>query len=183
VNVYFVTGNRNKYMEARFVLSKFGINVIQSTLVKLEIQSDDLREIVRYALDNLPPSQDWLVVEDDGLFIEALGGFPGPYSSYVYRTIGPGGILKLMQGEENRVAVFRSVVGFRAPNGDAGILEGTVVGRISSEIRGSGGFGFDPIFIPEGYEATFAELTMEEKCRISHRARAFEELGRLIRNK
>lgn len=180
MRISFVTGNRNKYVEVSLILSRFGIEVVQSGLKKIEIQSDDLREIVRHALEALPNSREWLLIEDDGLFIEALGGFPGPYSSYIHRTIGLRGVLKLMEGEENRRAIFTSVMGLKSPNNDFVIIEGSIEGSITTEARGSGGFGFDPIFMPRGYGRTLAELTLEEKCKISHRARALEELVKVL---
>ena len=147
---------------------------------RLEIQSDSLEEIARRSV-----VEAWkevgkpVVVEDAGLFIEALNGFPGPYSSYVYKTIGLNGILKLMEGVYMRRAKFLSAVAYM----DADLTEpvcfvGEAGGRISHRIRGSKGFGFDPIFIPdEGDGRTFGEMETWEKNRLSHRSRAFRKLG------
>lgn len=174
----FMTRNMNKVREASLVLSRFGIGIVPDQSVKkVEIQSDSLEEIVEYSLRQ--NCVDWLVSEDDGLFIRALNGFPGPYSEFVYRTIGLKGILKLMEGVVNRDAYFRSVVGLCMGN-EVHLFVGEVHGTISHEPRGSGGFGYDPIFIPEGKELTFAEMGIGEKSKISHRALAFTRLAQFL---
>jgi len=174
--VYFMTTNRNKYEEVRELGKEYSILVEWLNSPKLEIQSEDLAEIVRYAALNayllykLP-----IVVEDTGLFIKALNNFPGPYSSYVYKTIGLEGILKLMKDVEDRIASFITYVAF-IDSKRIFIVKGEVRGNISKEIRGNRGFGFDPIFIPEGYDKTFGEMSVEEKNKVSHRAKAFRQI-------
>ncbi len=112
------------------------------------------------------------MVEDSGLYIRALNGFPGPYSSYVYKTIGYFGILKLMEDVTDRGAHFKSVVAFYDGN-IYKIFIGTVYGEIINDARGYYGFGFDPIFKPEGStRKTFAEMSLKEKCMYSHRAKS-----------
>ena len=105
-----------------------------------------------------------------------MNGFPGPYSSYVYKTLGLNGILKLLDGIENRRAYFRAVAVLEHPVLGEQVFEGIVYGRIAHYPRGTGGFGFDPIFVPEGEEKTFAELPVSDKNKYSHRARAFRKL-------
>jgi len=114
-------------------------------------------------------------VEDAGLFIRALNGFPGPYSSFVYKTIGIRGILKLLNDVSDRTAFFKSVIGLWC-NDHIEIFEGVVEGHITKEPRGAGGFGFDPIFIPKGCKKTFAEMSVDEKNLFSHRAKASEQM-------
>jgi len=186
--ILIVTGNPHKKIEIEYILHRLSPD-FQVELVpyykKVEIQSDDVTEIARVAIENIarivkPQSGTYIVVEDDGLYIEALGGFPGPYAEFVYRTIGLRGILKLMENVQDRRATFRSALGVYTPSGQVKVIVGEVRGYIAEEIRGSGGFGYDPIFIPEGYNKTFAEMSLEEKCEISHRARAFRKLGELI---
>ncbi len=175
VTLRFVTRNRHKLREASSILSQYGISVVmEDSVSKVEIQSDSLEEIVTYALRL--NCIDWLVVEDDGLFVDSLNGFPGPYSEYVYRTIGLRGLLRLLQGLEDRSAYFKSVVGL-CINGEVKLFTGVVKGRLSEEPRGSGGFGYDPVFIPEGYGLTFAEMGEELKNKLSHRSRAFNNLA------
>jgi XTP/dITP diphosphohydrolase len=118
-----------------------------------------------------------ILIEDAGLYIDKYFGFPGPYSSYSLRTIGNEGILKLMEKERDRGAKYVSAVAYR--DGETAVtFRGEVRGTLAHESRGTGGFGYDPIFIPEeGDGRTFGEMTPEEKARISHRARAFRKLG------
>ena len=179
MDVYFATSNRNKFLEAYEILSKLGIILKWLRITKVEIQSDLLDEIARKsALEIAKRTGKHIVVEDDGLFIEALNGFPGPYSSFVYRTIGLKGVLKLLEGVEDRVAYFKSVVAYAEPNGFVKTFEGRIDGTISLEPRGEEGFGYDPIFIPESYNKTFAELGLKIKNTISHRRRAFENFAK-----
>ncbi len=172
--VYFLTSNLGKLKEASLIAEQYGISLKQLPAKRIEIQSDNLASISAFSARvaarkyRVP-----VVVEDAGLFIEALGGFPGPYSSYVYKTIGVKGILKLMKGVTERAAYFLSVVAYCTPEARPLIFKGRVKGCIASEARGVGGFGFDPIFIPEGDTRTFAEMTAQEKNRYSHRAKAF----------
>jgi XTP/dITP diphosphohydrolase len=149
---------------------------------KIEIQSDRLQEIAPYAAQEASNRLGVSVVaEDAGLFIDSLHGFPGPYSSYVYSRLGTKGILTLMENVSRRDARFRSVAAFCAPSDKPRCFTGTVVGRIGQRPRGVGGFGFDPIFIPtSGDGRTFAQMTIKEKNRISHRAASFRKLSRWL---
>jgi len=179
--VFFVTGNVHKFHEACEVLSKFNIAPAMLNLETVEVQDDDLKKIASTsALDATQKSGLPVFVEDAGLFIDALKGFPGPYSNYVYRTIGTKGILKLMEKIKHREAYFHSVVAFCNPEGKAEPLcfEGRVDGKIVCEEKGKEGFGFDPIFEPFGRRGTtFAEMTTEEKNRYSHRAQALKKFA------
>lgn len=113
-----------------------------------------------------------VVVDDTGLFIDALSGFPGPYSAYVFRKIGSHGVLRLMADTENRGALFVSAVGYS--NGKTvKVFRGECKGTIAKEIRGDQIFGYDPIFIPGGECRTFAEDAIM-KDRVSHRRKSFE---------
>ncbi len=129
---------------------------------------------------NLP-----VIVEDAGLFIKALNGFPGPYSSYVNKTIGVEGILKLMRGIKDRTAYFFSVVAFYDPDiNELEFFYGKVEGEIAEEARGKSGFGFDPIFTPiEGDGRTFAEMGVEEKNKFSHRSKALRKFAKWYKQK
>ena len=115
-------------------------------------------------------------MEDAGLFIKSLEGFPGVYSSYVFFTVGLNGILKLMAGleAEKRKASFKSVFAFSEPNQEPILFIGECNGLISNEEKGTRGFGYDPIFIAEGETKTFAEMETKEKNRFSHRGKSLE---------
>ncbi len=116
-----------------------------------------------------------LMVDDTAFCIHALRGFPGPYAAYVLDTIGNQGILKLMDGVTDRDAWFETAIACATSDGITifrGKIEGTIVPP-----RGTGGFGYDPIFeVQDG--RTLAELSLEEKSRISHRARALAQVKR-----
>lgn len=175
--VFFATGNLNKFNEARSILSLHEVSVGMLKLKGDEVQSDSLQEIAEKSVKNafgachLP-----IFVEDAGLFIEALNGFPGPYAAYVYRTIHNSGVLKLMEQEKNRKAVFQSVIAFCSKESPTPIcFFGESKGEITQTQRletGKSGFGFDPIFQPHGSSKTFAEMTITEKNNYSHRANA-----------
>lgn len=118
--------------------------------------------------------------DDSGLEIDALSGEPGVYSARYAGTHGNHAaniskVLENLQGETNRKARFRTVISLMW-NGAEYFFEGTIEGKIRTELTGDGGFGYDPIFEPEGYDVTFAEMSMAEKNAISHRAKAMEQL-------
>ncbi len=171
VEVIFITSNESKYREARKIGEKYGVNVGWIQLEYLEPQGNDLREIAKLSAEMLTKKMDSpFFIEDSGLFIKALNGFPGPYSSYVFKTIGNEGIIKLMDGIEDRTAFFMAIIAYWDGN-KIKLFEGKVEGKIANEIRGTGGFGYDPIFEYEG--RTFAEMG-DEKNEYSHRRRALE---------
>jgi XTP/dITP diphosphohydrolase len=179
--VFFVTNNFNKFNEARRVLGEYGIAVGMLRVKTAEIQGDRLEEIAKTSVTeafrncNLP-----IVVEDAGLFIEALRGFPGPYAAYVYKTIGNAGLVKLMENMENRNATFQSAIAYCDGHTAPVCFEGEAAGKITREEkkgRGTLGFGFDPIFQPLESVKTFAEMTIEEKNDFSHRAKAFRKFA------
>ncbi|MGQ9587429.1 MAG: RdgB/HAM1 family non-canonical purine NTP pyrophosphatase [Thermoplasmata archaeon] len=150
-----------------------------------EVQADTLEETIVPGLRWLMPKYNRpLMIDDSGLFIEALKGFPGVYSSYVFRTLGCEGILRLMKGVRQRSARFECCIGFMNPESDPFVAKGVAKGTIAANQAGTGGFGYDPIFIPEGYNKTYAQLEIAEKNKISHRGRAIDvfvrELPRLM---
>lgn len=123
--------------------------------------------------------------DDTGLEVEALGGAPGVYSA---RYAGPEGdavanmarLLRELDGAANRRARFRTVIALATAGQPTYWIDGELAGEIVLERRGEGGFGYDPIFLPEGESRTLAQMTPEEKNRISHRARALARLPELL---
>jgi XTP/dITP diphosphohydrolase len=115
-----------------------------------------------------------VMIDDSGLFVDSLKGFPGVYSSYVFKTVGCDGILSLMRGVEDRKARFECCIGFMAPGGEPFIAKAVAEGTISQEKMGAGGFGYDPVFIPQGYTRSYAQIDLPEKNRISHRGKAMD---------
>jgi XTP/dITP diphosphohydrolase len=176
---YFVTSNIHKFLEASSVLSEYKIATAKLRVEAVEIQDDSLENIAKYSVQDAVKNCGLPVfVEDAGLFVEALGGFPGPYSKYVYNTVGVKGILKLMKNIENRNAYFISVVAFGSPDEQPTCFVGKVKGKISLQEIGGSGFGYDPIFVPsEGDGRTFAEMTTTEKNGLSHRAEALRKFA------
>lgn len=162
---YFLTSNEHKFREARELFEEHGLKLEWIKESYEELQGDSLEKVAEEALKNM--ERENVFVEDAGLFVEALKDFPGVYSSYVLKTIGNEGILKLLEGVEDRRARFESVVAFKGKE-EVKIFKGVVRGNISLSIRGSMGFGYDPIFVPEGHAVTFAE-DYKLKRRISHR--------------
>ncbi len=179
IEFYFATSNEHKIIEASAALSQYGIKAIPfSGAKKLEIQHVNLEEIASTALAIVVQStQDPVFVEDSGLFIHTLNGFPGPYSSYVFDTIGIEGVLKLMEGAKTRKAEFRSSVAFGVAGRHVATFSSVTEGTIQLQPRGDKGFGFDPIFVPMWYQKTFAEMELKEKSIYSHRAKALSKLA------
>jgi len=185
--IFFATSNINKFNEARKVFNKYKIAAAMLRVKKLEIQSNNLEEIAKTSVIeafkkcNLP-----IIVEDAGLFVEALNDFPGPYAAYVYKTIGNKGLLKLMEQVENRKAKFRSVIAYYDADLEVPLcFKGEVVGEIIKEQRKTKnkyGFGFDPIFKPIDCDKTFAEMSITEKNKYSHRARALRKFAEWYRH-
>lgn len=169
-----VTGNPHKFQEFQLIAGD-KVKLYKIDYPKLEIQADTLGEIVRYSAVTLySVFREPMILEDSGLFIAALKDFPGPYTNYVKRTLDCEGILKLMEGIGDRRATFKSVIAY-VDREELRLFEGEVYGTISFERRGEGGFGFDPIFIPAGSSRTFAEMSIQEKSVISHRAIAMRK--------
>lgn len=173
--ITFITGNEHKVIEAENVFNNFDIKLEHIDLGYIEPQGT-LEEVAisgaKYACRKLNKS---VIVEDAGLFIKALNGFPGAYSSYVQETIGNKGILKLMNNVDDRYAEFRSVIGYCAPNSEPKIFLGKVIGEIALEEKGDLGFAFDPLFYVQNKDKTFGELTTSEKNQFSHRKNSLEK--------
>ncbi len=180
--IIFVTGNKHKVEEASSILSSLGIIVEQNNCGYPELQEQEVEKIAAFgaewAADKLRSE---VIVDDSGLFIRGLGGFPGPYSAYVFDKLGNDRILKLMEGDRDRSAVFRCAIGYCVPGENARVFTGEVNGEISIEGRGNAGFGYDPIFSVEG--RTFGEMGEEEKNRLSHRYRALLKFTDWLKSK
>jgi XTP/dITP diphosphohydrolase len=176
---FFVTSNINKFQEARRVLSEYKIATAKLKVKAVEIQDDSLENIAKASVQDAVKNCGLSVfVEDAGLFVEALHGFPGPYSKYVYKTVGIDGILKLMKNVTNRSAYFMSVIAFGSPNEQPVCFVGKVEGKLTLRKQGTSGFGYDPLFKPlRGDGRTFAEMTTTQKNECSHRAKALRKFA------
>ncbi|MGA2446400.1 MAG: RdgB/HAM1 family non-canonical purine NTP pyrophosphatase [Opitutaceae bacterium] len=134
------------------------------------------------------PAGGWALADDSGLCVDALGGAPGVESAYYAgpRASGAENLAKLVAvihevPEERRAAHFVCVLVLVGPDGEEHVFEGRCLGKLRREPAGTGGFGYDPIFVPDGYEQTFAELGAAVKNRLSHRGRAWAALAAWLR--
>ncbi len=165
-----VTGNSNKAKEVATFFAG-SIEVDHIALDCPEHRDDDVGKIAagkaEFAYQQLKTP---LIVDDTAFSIAALGGFPGPYAAYILNTLGNPGILKLMKGVSDQSASFTTAIAF-ADTGVVRVFTGSIHGMLTTAPRGSNGFGYDPIFaLPDG--RTLAELSLEEKNALSHRAKA-----------
>jgi len=180
--LWFATSNGHKFEEASIVLGRFGFALKRLPAKGTELQLDDLEAIATAsARETFKKERKPLFVEDTGLFVKSLSGFPGPYASYVNRTIGPRSLITLMKGARSREAEFVSAVAYCHGSGRVYVFTGRLRGRISATARGTNGFGFDPVFVPSGSKSTLGEMSMDEKCAISHRSLALAALGSWLR--
>ena len=178
-DLLFVSSNKHKYLEAKEILSSFGIRLgfFESELI--EIQSDSLSKIAKAkALDAFSKCKKPIIIEDDALVVKSLGGFPGPYSSYVFKTIGNQGVVNLTK--RDRRAEFCAVISYCDKNKKPILFEGIIPGKISKKIQGLG-WGYDPIFVPQGKAKTYAQIS--DKNTLSHRYRALEKFANWFAHK
>ena len=171
----FVTSNANKLREASRIL---GMDLDRADVEVPEIQSLDFEDVATAkalaAREALGDPAYPVIVDDSGLAVGAWGGFPGPLTRWLMKSVGNAGLLKMLVTEENRSAKAVCVVAVADVAGSVRVFRGMVEGEITREPRGEGGFGFDPIFVPEGGTRTYAELG-EEKSMDSHRTRALRK--------
>jgi XTP/dITP diphosphohydrolase len=183
MKILFATHNMGKLAEARQILSQKGIEVEHLEVEYDEPRGEDTSEIARksatelYRIIGKP-----LFLDDSGLFVDALKGFPGPYSAFVYKRIGYNGILSLLKGNSNRKAYFKCSIAYADKKG-VKVFDGVVNGRIAESAKGSDGFGYDPVFVPDGFSETFAEMGDKEKNAISHRGKALAAFAEWISNR
>ncbi len=172
-SVVLVTQNKHKLAELTPLFAEYNVPFETTDLEKYEIRSHDVEEIALAAAKHAYTTLGKPVVLDDtGFFVSALNDFPGAYAAFVLKAIGYQGILKLLEGEQDRSAKFVTAVGF-CDGVHLKTFVGEMRGSISESPSGNEGFGYDPIFIPEEFTKTYAELTFNEKIGISHRSRAF----------
>ena len=171
---FFATGNEHKLKEVNEIL---GHNLEQISVELFEPQAVDVAEIVREkAEDAFNKTGKIVLVEDTGLEFSAWNRqLPGALIKWFIDSVGNEGVLKMMDSETNRQAVAKTAVGF-FDGKQAQVFMGEIKGTIPTAIRGDGGFGWDPIFIPDGYDKSFAEMTSDEKNDISMRRLAVENM-------
>ncbi|MBR5819779.1 MAG: non-canonical purine NTP diphosphatase [Alistipes sp.] len=184
MKIIFATNNAHKLSEVQAVLGE-GFELVTPRMCGVQ---EDIPETADTLEGNASQKSHYLYektgldcfADDTGLEVEALGGEPGVHSAR-YATDGHDFaannrlLLKNMEGKENRRARFRTVISL-IEGGEEHLFEGIVEGRIIDHESGSEGFGYDPLFVPDGFDRTFAEMTADEKNEISHRGRAVRKL-------
>jgi non-canonical purine NTP pyrophosphatase (RdgB/HAM1 family) len=172
VEPLFVTSNPDKAREAAEIL---GVELRSIALDLPELQDLDVAQVAAAkaaaAREALGAPDSPILVEDSGLVVEAWNGLPGALTKWFLASVGNEGILRMISGEEERSARAVCAVAVAFADGSTRVFLGEVGGMIAPEPRGSGGFGWDPIFVPEGHSETYAELD-SRKHEDSHRARA-----------
>ena len=172
MKLLFVTGNEGKFREAKQLIPELE----QLNIDLDEIQEVDPKVIIEHKLKQAIQIQKGnLIVDDNSLSLDCLNGLPGTLIKWFLKTIGNEGLVKISQAMNNSFAEVKLVVGYQSEEGKVEYFEGTVKGRIV-EPRGENGFGWDPIFQPDGETKTYAEMTLEEKNKISVRKIAFQKL-------
>ena len=168
--LYFISGNKNKYEEFRSLLGLADLRMAAREV--LEIQTRLLEILARKKVEEVQASMPGLpfFVEHSGLEIRALKGLPGGLTSEFMDTVGNEGICRMLQAWPNeRGAQAVAVIGYSSPAGRIELFRGEIAGSITHEPRGKQGFGWDPIFLPDGSDKTYAEMTADEKNRLSMR--------------
>ena len=178
--IYFVTGNKNKLKEASTIMPEIeGLD-----LDLTEIQELDPKKILEAKLEEAKkykPNCN-LMVEDLSLEIEGMNGMPGPLIKWFLKSVGIPGVVKMAKLFGNQKATARLTLGFVNELGENKFFEGIVEGKIV-EPKGESDFGWDPIFVPDGQDKTYAQMGMEEKNKISHRKIALEKLKEYLNKK
>ena len=191
MKIIFATNNAHKLSEVQAVLGD-GFELVTPRMCGVE---EDIPETAATLEGNASQKSHYLYektgldcfADDTGLEVEALGGEPGVHSAR-YATDGHDFaannhlLLKNLAGKENRRARFRTVIS-RIEGGEEHLFEGIVEGRIIDHESGEEGFGYDPLFVPDGFDRTFAEMTAEEKNAVSHRGRAVRKLVAYLHEK
>jgi XTP/dITP diphosphohydrolase len=186
--ILLATNNKHKVTEIKDIIGKSDYELITLSDLNLEIEviedKDTLEgNAIKKAEEVFLHSTIPVLADDTGLFVDAINGEPGVFSS---RYAGVNAtyddnckkLLEVMKDvpEEKRTAYFKTIVCYYKSENSPMIFEGICRGRISKVYRGDKGFGYDPLFIPEGFDKTFAEMSEKEKNFISHRSKAFMNL-------
>jgi len=213
--VWFLTSNAGKLAEATHHFSKLGMTVRALEVPEgsiVEPQASSLEEVaeakIRQAMEHLPHEGAMVLVEDAGLFVDALDGFPGVYSSYVHETVGNAGMLRLLahllsedptRSKRLRSASFQAVAALWDGQ-EIHVGKGVCKGSIAHDVEGEGGFGYDPIFIPSDLDEqgrpldpetlgavsthgqTFGSVDAEMKHQFSHRRRALDDIVQQVQH-
>jgi len=177
--IKFVTGNRNKLNEIRlFFGENFEVNSVDIELPELQGDPEDIARKKAIQAANMVDGP--VVVDDTCLCFNALKGLPGPYIKYFLEKLKPEGLYKLLAGFDDKTAYSLCTFAYcQGPGQEVHIFQGRTSGKIV-EPRGSRDFSWDPCFLPDGFDKTFAEMTPEQKNKISHRGIALGKLKEFL---
>ncbi len=184
MKLYFLTGNKHKYLEAKKALEKLGIEVKQINIDKPEIQADNIEDVAKHAAEKVAKQlRKPVMVEDTGIFFTAYKNFPGIYTKFIYESIGYEGILRLLKGK-NRKAYFKTIAAYCEPGKKAMLFEGLSKGKITTKAYclDKDVMPYDRIFIPKGTKKPWCE-NLKHKYNVSHRKIAFEKLANYLKRK
>lgn len=166
MKITYVTGNRYKIELAERILGPLGVDVVQKKIYCPEIQDEKIENVSKFSASYASKELGEAVIKNDsGLIIDALNGFPGPYTAYVEDTLTEDGILKLMSGVLNRKACFVEVISYCEPNCEPVSFVSRTEGEIATEKRGEFGWSYDRVFIPKGEKRTLAEFDDDERWK------------------
>jgi XTP/dITP diphosphohydrolase len=188
MDIVFASNNKHKLSEVRNILDKYNILSLEQIGFNAEIEENGktIEENAFIKVRTIRAYTDKIIIADDtGLFVKALNGEPGVYSA---RYAGENAtfadnnkkLLKALEGKKNRQAVFKCAVALNMPNGEEKIFIGEVQGSIAAKASGDSGFGYDPIFIFDKLNTTYAQMSIEQKDLLSHRAKALFKLAQFI---
>lgn len=195
MKILIATNNKHKVEEIREILKNDRIELITLADLKVKVEVEEDKDTLegnalKKAEEMFKATGIPTIADDTGLFVEALNGEPGVYSS---RFAGENAtyddncnkLLESMKNisEENRKAYFKTAVCYYESKDRCHFFEGICEGGITKEKSGEKGFGYDPVFVPNGFTKTYAEMTEEEKNSISHRGKAFRKSGEFFRDK
>ncbi len=173
--LYFITGNKNKFSEVKSILSETH-EVEQLDLDLEEIQEFDAHKIIQAKLREAQKKHSGeFIIEDTSLYLDCLGGLPGPLIKWFMQTIGIEGIYNITEKYGNNKAQAKTIIGYSDSNGKIMFFEGVLEGQIVKP-SGLSNFGWDPIFKPKNFDKTFQEMSREEKNKMSMRRMAVEKL-------
>ncbi|MBQ9791764.1 MAG: non-canonical purine NTP pyrophosphatase [Clostridia bacterium] len=181
--ITYVTGNWAKIESAKMILEPLGVKVNHIKMDTTEIQADDVEDVAKFSAKEASERLKCSVLKNDtGIFIEALNGFPGPYTHYVDETLGEDAILKLMEGKTNRRAYFKESLAFCEYGKEPVVFNAITYGTIDTKKSGTYGWCWDYIFIPDGYDKTLANY--EDEVRLLMWSQdGYKKLAEYVKNK
>lgn len=179
-NIIFVTGNKAKVRETEEIL---GVKLKVADIDIEEIQHNDPKKIAEHKLEEAYKKLNKPVIIDDvSVEADVLNGFPGPFIKWVLVAgDGPSVLLKMLENQKNRKATAKLIIGY-FDGKNKKLFTGEMRGKFTDKPKGENGFGWDKVFIPDGFTKTFAEMSRKEKNEVSHRKKALDKLHDFLKS-